>query len=376
MNMKQFLNVHSQNRYLLIFFAVLFISPVKTYAQDSTATPYTNNTIVLPALGSSPETGFLFGGVGFHQFKMGDPQSDTRTSSIVAAGIYTLNNQASLVLKPSLILENESWILNGMYGYSYFPEAFWGVGSSLDNDNEMKLINRQIFLSQSALLQVLPKLFVGPQVRWTKNYNMRFETPDGDKINAPAYTGTEDYSVTSLGFTLLWDARDRIMFPTKNHLLQLDIMTNPSGLSTIDSYTTYMLDARKYHDLSNDGSSVLAFQFITKLTSGKPPIHDLAMLGGESILRGYYEGRLRDRHGAQIQGELRQQIWGRIGVAVFASGGQVWDSFDNMSLENVHLSAGGGLRFNLNKDDPTNIRVDYGIGKNTTGLYITVGEAF
>lgn len=374
--MKRLLNFQIQIPHLIILIAAFCFSPAKIHAQDSTATRYKSSTIALPALGSSPETSFLFGGVGIYQFKMGDPQADTRTSSVVAAGIYTLKNQSSFGLEPSLILENETWILNGMYGYSYFPELFWGVGSTLNDDNEMRLINRQILLSQSALRQVLPKLFIGPQVRWAKTYNIRFENPDGDRIDTPVYTGTEDYSVTGLGFTLLWDTRDRFMFPTKNHMLQLDIMANPSALSTIDSYTTYLLDARKYYDLSENGSSVLAFHLITKLTSGNPPIHDLALLGGESILRGYYQGRLRDRHGAQIQGELRQQVWGRVGIAVFASGGQVWNSFNNLGLEDMHFSAGGGLRFNLNKEDPTNIRLDYGIGKNTSGLYITIGEAF
>lgn len=375
--MDQLLQINKRAVSILFLFLILWgFQPRKSIAQDSTATLYKTSTIVLPALGSSPETSFLFGGVGIYQFKMGDPQAETRTSSVVAAGIYTLKNQMSLALEPSLILENESWILNGMYGYSYFPEAFWGVGAGLDDADEMRLINRQIFLSQSALRQVLPKLFIGPQVRWAKIYNIRFENPDGDSIDRPAHTGTEDYSVTGLGFTLLWDTRDRLMFPTKNHMLQFDVMTNPSAISTIDSYTTYLLDARKYYDLSNNGSSVLAFQFVTKLTSGNPPINDLAMLGGDSILRGYYQGRLRDRHGAQIQGELRQQVWGRIGAAVFASGGQIWDSFDEMKIQDTHFSAGGGFRFNLNKEDPTNIRVDYGLGKNTSGIYITIGEAF
>lgn len=368
----------SVKNFWLLFVIITYIglAPKSAFTQDSTATAYHRSMIALPALGSSPETSFLFGGVGIYQFKMGDPQSETRTSSVVAAGIYTLKNQMSLAFEPSLILENESWILNGMYGYSYFPEAFWGVGAGLDDDDEMRLINRQIFLSQSALRQIVPKLFIGPQVRWANIYNMRFENPDGDSIDRPAYTGTKDYSVMGLGFTLLWDTRDRFMFPTKNHMLQFDVMTNPSALSTIDSYTTYMLDARKYYDLSYNGSSVLAFQFVTKLTSGNPPINDLAMLGGERILRGYYQGRLRDRHGAQIQGELRQQVWERIGIAVFVSGGKIWDSFDEMKIQDTHISAGGGLRFNLNKEDPTNIRVDYGIGKNTSGLYITIGEAF
>ncbi|MFO7846236.1 MAG: hypothetical protein ACQETF_11190 [Bacteroidota bacterium] len=40
-------------------------------------------------------------------------------------------------------------------------------------------------------------------------------------------------------------------------------------------------------------------------------------------------------------------------------------------------SAGAGFRFNINKDDPTNIRADYGVGRGGgSGFYIQFGEAF
>jgi len=42
----------------------------------------------------------------------------------------------------------------------------------------------------------------------------------------------------------------------------------------------------------------------------------------------------------------------------------------------VKWSAGAGFRFNINKDDPTNIRIDYGVGRGTSGFYIQFGEAF
>ncbi len=356
--------------------SLLLLIPANISAQDSTETNYQRNLIALPAISSSPETSLMFGGVGIYQFQMGDPHADTRPSTVVASGIYTLKNQAIFGLNPSLFLEGESWILNGTYVYSYFPEAFWGVGPKAGEKNEMRMIYSQVYLEQSALRQVLPKFFIGPNIRWARNYNIRFENPDGDPLDAPAVNGVKDYSATGLGFTIQWDKRDRTLTPTKYHFLELSVMTNPAWLSTIDTYTTYLFDARKYFDLSGEGKSVLAVQFITKLSSGNPPVKDIAILGGQNILRGYYEGRFRDKHGAQVQAEYRQHVFGRLGVTVFSATGQVWPAFDNMGLDDPLVSAGGGLRFNLNKKDPTNIRIDYGIGRNTSGLYITIGEAF
>ena len=362
--------------FLILLFGTVLLMPSKTAAQDSTADHYKNSMIVLPAFGSSPETSLLLGGVGIYQFKMGDPKKETRPSSVVLSGIYTLNNQSSVAIQPSLILENEKAILNGIFAYSYFPEAFWGVNTRMENENEMRLVYKQIHLEQNALLRWRPGIFIGPQFRWSGFYNIHFENPEGDAIAAPDFTGAKDYSVGGFGFSIRWDTRDRMMTPTKNHMIELSIMTNPSWLGTLDGYTSYLFDARKYVDVSNDGSSVLGFQFISKLSSGNPPINDMATLGGQNILRGYYQGQLRNHHGAQLQAELRQHLYGRFGIALFGAAGQVWNSFNNLSIDNTFLSAGGGIRFNLNEQDPTNIRIDYGIGSNSSGLYLTIGEAF
>ncbi|MDZ7692119.1 MAG: hypothetical protein U5K69_13475 [Balneolaceae bacterium] len=102
----------------------------------------------------------------------------------------------------------------------------------------------------------------------------------------------------------------------------------------------------------------------------------MATLGGETILRGYYAGRFRDYNGGQIQAELRQKLIGRVGITGFASSGEVWHSFSDFSLSNVKWTAGGGLCFNLNRKDPMNLRMDLAFGENTSGFYLTLGEAF
>ena len=61
---------------------------------------------------------------------------------------------------------------------------------------------------------------------------------------------------------------------------------------------------------------------------------------------------------------------------IFGGLGEVWPSIDELSLNNLKWAGGGGLRFDLNPGDPTNIRLDFAVGKNTSGLYLTLGEAF
>jgi len=121
---------------------------------------------------------------------------------------------------------------------------------------------------------------------------------------------------------------------------------------------------------------VLALQGLVRLTDGDPAFTELSTLGGESISRGYYMGRYRAQNSAQVQVELRQHVHGRFGFALFAGGGDVWNRFSDLSVDRVKLSAGAGLRLNVNKQETTHLRADFGIGKNTTGFYLSFGEAF
>lgn len=87
-------------------------------------------------------------------------------------------------------------------------------------------------------------------------------------------------------------------------------------------------------------------------------------------------GRYRDKNSVQLQAELRQHVMGRWGFVVFGGTGEVWNRFANFTLANYKWTAGTGLRFNVNKDDPTNLRIDFGITKESTGFYLQFGEAF
>lgn len=361
---------------LIVYLTIISFSLYGQEIKESDKIEYRNNILFLPALGSSPETGFMFGAVIVPQFKFDEKDAETRSSSVLFSGIYTTKNQILLSLLPDIILEKESWILNGNYFVNYFPESYWGVGPFTTNSEESTVLYTQVNLEQRILRNVGPGLFTGPYLRWSRLYNVRFENTRGEAISRPNVKGAEGSTSAGLGWTMRLDRRNSNMTPTSNHFLELSIIGYPSWLGNTNSYTLYELDARKYLDLKNDGSSILAFQSLLQLNSGNPTFNDLATLGGDRINRGYYGGRYRDQNSIQMQTELRKNVIGRFGFTVFAATGEVWNKFEDFTMRNYKWTAGGGLRFNLNKEDPTNIRIDYGFGKNTNGFYLQFGEAF
>jgi hypothetical protein len=54
----------------------------------------------------------------------------------------------------------------------------------------------------------------------------------------------------------------------------------------------------------------------------------------------------------------------------------VTDEIDHLGLKRFWLAGGAGIRFAWNPEERVNLRLDYGWGNNTSGLYITVTEAF
>ncbi|HEX9620629.1 MAG TPA: hypothetical protein VF989_10860, partial [Polyangiaceae bacterium] len=102
----------------------------------------------------------------------------------------------------------------------------------------------------------------------------------------------------------------------------------------------------------------------------------LAMLGGDELLRGYFLGRYRDENLGALETEYRFPLYWRFGGVAFAGAGQVADGLEDLGGEPTRWAVGAGLRFSLNDDEHLNLRLDFGVGPGTHGIYVTAREAF
>ncbi|MFN2372837.1 MAG: BamA/TamA family outer membrane protein [Cyclonatronaceae bacterium] len=310
------------------------------------------------------------------QFKPDGAGEETRSSFLLASAIYTTKKQLMLAFAPVLIMKEEQWIMEGSYQFQLFPDSYWGIGRDSRESDEVIYQYRQWEVIQSVQKRIAENMFAGPIMRWSHISDMEFMDLDDNKISSPAVDGAEGSISAGVGIIYLWDVRNSMLTPTRGHLVRLMAMSYPGFLGTSHSYFIGSIDTRKYFDLSDNGKSVAAFNMLNVLTSGSPAFTDYPSLGGSSILRGYYYGRYRDNNTLQIQAEFRQHIFWRFGFTMFASAGEVWSRFSDFSVTDPKYAAGVGLRFNLNKNDTTNLRIDYGVGKGVSGFYLTFGEAF
>lgn len=181
-----------------------------------------------------------------------------------------------------------------------------------------------------------------------------------------------------IGPTILWDKRNSLLTPTKNFLIEAKYIYYFNRDDSNLDYSSLKFDARKYFDLKLDGNSVLAFQFIHESSFENTPIQELPKMGGDKIARGFVAGRFRDKNITQFQVEMRQHLFWRLGVTAFGQFGEVYKDWSDIAPENIKSTVGLGLRFNINRKDPANVRIDFGksLTDGSNALYFTFGESF
>jgi outer membrane protein assembly factor BamA len=182
-----------------------------------------------------------------------------------------------------------------------------------------------------------------------------------------------------LGAGIVLDNRHNILNVRDGFYSELAVLhSNPTWISTYKFSSVYS-DTRIYKPIGKN--NVLATQLLGQFNFGDVPFNQLAQLGGENIMRGYYYGRYRDKHQLATQIEYRMlplplKFTKRIGAAIFASTGTVFNNTNSLSVSNLKFSGGAGLRFLLFPKKDIWTRMDYAITKEGGGFYLFIGESF
>jgi outer membrane protein assembly factor BamA len=174
---------------------------------------------------------------------------------------------------------------------------------------------------------------------------------------------------------MTYDSRNNAFAPDRGSMLQFYFDQFAPIFASNYLYTTYILDLRRFVRIYKD--QVLALQAYGMFNNGEVPLRSLAYLGGSSLMRGYYEGRYRDKNAGVLQAEYRVPLFWRFGAVGFGDIGNVGPELKDVNLQHFKYSYGGGLRVALNQKEKLNLRLDYGLAKGgSNGFYLQLGEAF
>jgi outer membrane protein assembly factor BamA len=338
------------------------------------------HVLILPIIARSIETGWSFGGAGAGTFRLRSHDTaatlrDTvsRTSNVEAVALYTTRKQFVSAINGSIYFPGERWILNEQLSYSSFPDEFWGLGKRAPNSNEEDYSFKQYFAFLHPQLLIAKKLFLGVVYQYQRVFDIDYDS--GGLFDTQNVAGRKGYNISGLGLSITYDTRNNAFAPDRGSMLQFYFDQFAPYFGSNYLYTSYILDVRRFISVYRD--QVLALQAYGSFNNGDVPLRSLAYLGGSSLMRGYYEGRYRDKNAAVIQAEYRIPLFWRFGAVGFGDIGNVGPELKDINLEHFKYSYGGGLRVALNQKERLNLRLDYGLAKGgSNGFYLQLGEAF
>ncbi len=331
-----------------------------------------SRTLAFPFILRSPETSWGFGGAGAYFFKAKKDDDFIRTSDVNLLALYTLRDQTVIVLGSTIFFPGEKEIFRFQGSYSNFPDLSWGLGNATPESAKENYSLKQVFFNPQFILKIYRSLYIGASLEFQKISD--FSYVQGGVFDQQNIYGKDGGLSSGAGILFTWDSRNNAYSPSHGVFAEINITRFSKMIGSDFDFSSYLLDIRKF--LPAGKNRVLGFQTFAKINFGETPIRYLSMLGGTEIMRGYYKGRFADQSMIAFQTELRQYLFWRIGIAGFASAGQVSKHVDNFGLDDFHYAYGLGLRIVLQEREKLNLRVDFGFSEKSRGVYVILKEAF
>ena len=321
--------------------------------------------VLIPALSSSPETGLAVGGAALYSFYSDTLARETRVSDIFGYATLTTKGQTKLSLNASYWQPHNKFHYTATLSFDNYPYDFYGVGNNTrlaDVEHVTEKRYRAITAGEKQLGEYFYLGYVGGLVKYFYQYNENqtfIQTPDPNVQDR--HGGPNLY----IGPNVTYDSRNNNTYTTKGIIVNAyynayrGIFSNKSyegGFFNIE-YSQFFLLAKPL---------VLGLDVQEQsLTGSRSPFYLLPELGSDEMMRGYYEGRYRDRNFIAGQTELRYRISGRFGIAGFVGTGEVFHT--DFSFPGLKPDYGGGIRYFFDIQKGLAIRLDYGVGEKPAG---------
>lgn len=252
--------------------------------------------------------------------------------------------------------------------FCHFPLKYWGIGydNGMNKTNESDYTLLEAAFTTQFLWKLPKNIFLGPTV----NFNYQ----KASKAERPDLWGDQNTRVFCYGFGAVFsiDTRDLASNASKGYYIGIHQQFFPKFMGNDYAFSMTEVSAMYYRKFWESG--IMAFRIHGASAYGNPPWGMLPTLDNGNAVRGYYEGRYRDKNEADIVVELRQHIWRRNGIVVWAGVGTVFDKLKQIGWNTLLPTYGFGYRWEFK--NRVNVRVDLGFGKHSKAISFGINEAF
>lgn len=329
--------------------------------------PFDFSMLLGPSYTAATSVGLGITASGLYSWDRSDPRLPK--SNVSVFGNASLTGMLAVGVRGNNFLPKDRYRLDYQLYFYSFPSDFWGIGYDNGSMDSHKTSYERVKLQfkPSFLFRLGRHTYLGPvaDVEWVNSFGF------GDD----ALLEGQDKSVANygLGVNFTYDTRDFVLNAWSGHYFRLEQMSYPSGFGNDYAFSYTDLTYSTYHQVWKGG--VLALELHSLFNYGDVPWTMMAQVGvGGGRMRGYYEGRYRDRNIMEGQLELRQHIKGRNGIALWVGAANVFPNFGHVYFDEILPNYGIGYRWEFKKR--VNVRLDLGFTKDSPNFAFNINEAF
>lgn len=326
-----------------------------------------------PTLAFSPETSWEIGLSSLYIYSA-NRDLQNRLSEVKAFTFYTLENQYGFWFDHGLYTHQNKWFFLGKARFQSFPLLYHGIGAYAPEKNVARINGNFTYFKERILREIVPNLYTGLELDIQILKKVSYQNTTNQFIKPNGGNGSTNIG---LGWGFVYNNIHNILNPRKGVFCEWALLHYSGEIGSDYHLNSYLLDNRFYIPIKKN--NVLAFQLQAQFTNGNPPFNLLSLMGGESLMRGYYLGRFRDRHLLASQIEYRMLPFSfakRWGGTLFFAAGEVFSSDQSFKLNKLLPTGGGGIRFLLFPERDIYTRLDFAITGEGNGFYFFIGEAF
>ena len=312
-------------------------------------------------------------------------ESTTSLSTITFSPWFTFDGKFVLPFRNVIWLPNDVLVSKGDTRFMVYPQYTWGIGGNTNPDDKVLFQYNYLRFYHSFLKKAGKKIYFGAGYDLDYHFNARVEKDTSTLAKIPLFDYENVFrdNSTSSGpvINFLIDSRRNSLNPAGGVYLAIDYRFNVEFLGSNSNWQSIVADARKYFSFDKQRQNILGFwSYYWAVTKGKAPYLELPSIGWDynnRSGRGIEQNRYRGRRLIYFESEYRKDISrnGFWGFVVFANLHSVSEYQGNQFVY-WHPAAGTGLRIKFNKISRSNIGIDFGMSKDFTGIYLSLGEVF
>ncbi len=345
-----------------------FILALSAIAQEDNEIPRNKKVAAIPIFNYSRTVGFSFGFMGQIFYKINKNDSISPTSYTGLIGLLTTNQTYFTGVFQNYYLKEDTWRLKIAAGYGNINFQYWQespdmYGTFVDYNT------KHSFLLLQAQRKIYNKLYAG------LNFVISEAKTEYDEVSGVPEVQLVEYNImNNIGYLINLDKREHQMNPYEGFNISIKNDFYREWLNSSYNFEKFKITYNHFYTINNT-NNILATRISFNISTGNVPFEGENVVGREDI-RGYSEGKYRDKQVYAIQAEYRWHFYKQFGMVGFAGLASAVNDASELFKNNILPGTGLGLRYMMIPNERINIGIDVAVGKDDWGLYFRIGEAF